>query len=100
MGVIKLRRGRLKAYLEGVNGPEIVVGLLGLGGWALTAWGLAELIGQSWVWKLSAGLLLLGLFGYGTVWQLFRAGILGLNQGADEDGTSSDSRTKGSNTIP
>ena len=89
-----LRPGQWGTYLRGVSG-EVWAGATGLAGWLLLTWGVQEIVGRLWVWKVSMGLLLLGLFGFGTMWQLFRAGLLGLtdDQGATDEGTASDGST-------
>lgn len=88
-----------KAYLRG-SLLEALTAMLGLTGWALLTWGLMEATGQQWIWKLSLGSLFIGLFGLGTLWHLFKAGLLGLtmdqkDEGAT-DGSASDGSTEGS----
>lgn len=92
-----LRSDKLGAYLRGSNGREALAWITFLAGWTLGTWGLVEATGSTWVWKVSAGLLLLGLFGYGTLWQLFRAGLLGLTD--DQDQGATDGRTGDSGTT-
>lgn len=79
---------------------EALVGLAGLIGWALVTWGLTELIADPWVWKVSVGLLCLGLFGYGTLWQIFRTGLLGQTERGATDGDADDSGPEGGRTGP
>lgn len=58
---------------------ETAAALLLLSGWALVTWGLALLLTPK-VWPLSAGLLLLSLFGWRFLYVIAREGLYRLTR--------------------
>ena len=81
-----------KAYLRGSLLEELTA-MLGLIGWVLITWGLQEATHQQWIWKVSLGLFLLGLVGFGTLWHFFKAGLLGLTMDQEEGVTDGSANT-------
>lgn len=54
--------------------PELLAAIALLSGWALLTWGVASLLVWQ-VWPISAGLLLLALFGFGFLGTIAREGL-------------------------
>ena len=72
-----LRKLRLGAYFGVIwkVRAELLTCLTALAGWTLLTWGIQEVIGSAWVWRVSLGLLLLGLVGFKFLWHILTRGL-------------------------
>ncbi|PRX19222.1 hypothetical protein BX659_1393 [Orenia metallireducens] len=59
----------IKKYIK-----EIWLCLAWISGWIFVTWSLVDLFGN-WIWKLSGGLLLLGLVGYRFIFKIVLDGL-------------------------
>jgi hypothetical protein len=68
------------ARLAALPWPEISAALALLAGWSLITWSIAS-FSRTWqVWPLSAGLLLLSLFGWRFFYTMARDGLYALTR--------------------
>ncbi len=77
IGVIKLIF--VKKHIK-----EILLCFAWLSGWGLVTWTLSDLFGN-WVFKLSGGLLLLGLVGYRFIFKILIDGLYVLSLKDEEE---------------
>lgn len=62
-----------------VAAPELATTAVLLAGWALVTDAIAALLPHAPVWRVSAGLFCLSLFGWGLLWEIARKGLYALS---------------------